>query len=382
MLLSLGGIAVDGVPLRASDRRFLPWFDTYTQGVLSKLKVDRVDATDGRTTLHLKAILTNDYPFIERRDSSGDVCLRQAPWDAEPIEASLRVIFEPAERTVGDIAFTGLRYWFEYDCEAAPIHRIMDRQTWELGGHLDDVTVVCRNLFDRPTKKLGKDVTFSTVGLGTKFANLLPGNLWARWSLMPAFDMQYGDAGVMLGEFGRVSCIRSVVETVEDEDSLRVVDLHYVEQAGQVKTNPKTILFSPTKLDSIDALNFWTRVHDAEQRKALDQFGVKEEMPTPISFGLNVWRDMDFDTTYEQTIDLAAEFGAEYVFIDPVWEHLEAYRQALKAKVGEDLEADSDSILAKKFIGNMCRTLDFEVAKQLGGEDGLKRLCDRAAAKA
>lgn len=378
-LISLGGVEVAGVALRSDEPRFAPWFDTYDRGTLSRLQVDRLEECGDRRVLHLKAVLNNDYPFIERRDSSGDVCIRQEPWDAAPIEADFRIVFEPAAETIDGIEFTGLRYWFEYDCADVPVHRIMDRQTWELGGNLDDVNVVCRNLFDLPRKKVEVGNTFSTVGLGERFAKLLPGNLWARWSLLPAFDMQYGQAGVMLAWFDHVSCIRTVVESIEGEASVRYVDLHYFEKSGSVRTNPKTVLFSPSRLDHTEALNLWTRVHDREQRKALDQFGIDQEPPAAVYFGLNVWHDMHFDTTYEQTIDLASEFGAEYVFIDPVWEHLEAYRQAFRNLKGD--RGDLDPILEKLSIGNMCRTLDFEVAEVIGGEAGLKRLCDRAASK-
>jgi len=33
----------------------------------------------------------------------------------------------------------------------------MVSNTWELGGNLDDVTVVCRNLFDLPKKRETRD---------------------------------------------------------------------------------------------------------------------------------------------------------------------------------------------------------------------------------
>jgi hypothetical protein len=376
---SLGSVRVNGTPLRDERYSFLPWFDTYSGGALSRMKMLGIDETDTGLSIRIAPVLTNEYPFIERRDSSGDVCVRQEPWDLEPIETSLTVRMEPAEAKVDGIAFSGFRYWYEYEHAEVPIHRLMDRQTWEVGGDIDGVHVVCRNLFDLPAKRMSVEETFSTVGLGSQFAQLLPGNLWARWSLLPAFDMQYSDAGVLLAWFDRVSCIRSVVESVEGEASIRYVDLHYFEQSNRVTTNPKTVLFAKEKLDAVDAMNLWTRVHDQEQRKTLDQFGIEKEPPSGVTMGLNVWRGINFDTTYEDSIEIAAEFEAEYLFIDSVFEHLEAYRVATLAHYDED--PPPDPVLAKAWWGNMCRTLDFEVARPLGGEEGLKRLCDRAAAK-
>jgi len=46
---------------------------------------------------------------------------------------------------------TGFKYWFTYTASGLPIHRLLDRQTWKLGGNLDDITLYllfdtfCRN---------------------------------------------------------------------------------------------------------------------------------------------------------------------------------------------------------------------------------------------
>src|ERR1019366_8011443 len=141
-----------------------------------------------------------------------------------------------------------------------------------------DVTICLRNWLTPPCLKIGRETTYSTGGLD-KWAALLPGNLWARWSLLPAFDMQYGKDGVLLGWFDEVSLIRTVVESNAGEDCLRVLDLHGFQQSKKVRTNPKTILWSPALLDSVDALNLWTRVQDREAEKSRRQFGIKEESP-------------------------------------------------------------------------------------------------------
>jgi hypothetical protein len=372
-LTSLGAVSVGGVPLRNPATRFLPWFDTYDGDIFRRFRVDEI--CDG--ALRLRAVSDPDTLFRERRDCSGDPCFRAVNWDADPLESALTVRLEPAEADLDGRHFTGLRYWFEY--AGTPIHRLVDRQTWEVGGNLDDVTICLRNWLTPPRMRIARDTTYSTVGLD-KWAGLLPGNLWGRWSLLPAFDMQYGQAGVVLGWFDAVSLIRTVIESNAGEDSLRCLDLHLFAQSDTVRTNPKTILWSPDVLDDVDALNLWTRVQDQEAEKARQQFGIGPEEPPALTFGENVWRGFRFDTTYEHVVDVASEFGADYVFIDPVWQH----NQALAETLEEIIPAEhKENPTLKKFglIANMCITLDFEVADVHGGEAGLKALCDRARAK-
>lgn len=376
-LRSIGSVRVKNTPLRNREVRFLPWFDSYDGHVFSRFRWRSSEEDGDRIILHNETTSNPDYPFMEERDSSGDVCLPNRAWDAEPQEAELRIVFEPAEETIDGRRFSGFRYHFEYDGDV-PIHRFMDRQTWELGGDLDDVNVICRNLFDVPKKRVTREGTYSTVGRG-KFAGALPGNLWGRWSLLPAFDMQTGPDGVMVAWFDRVSCIRSVVESAGGEDWVRYVDLHYFEEDDTVRTNPKTVLYCPDVLDQVETLNLWTRVHDREHRRARQQFGMGEEEPPGTKVGINTWRNIDFDEAYEEAIDLASEFNIEWVFIDSVFQNGETLRVRLNELVGE--EEQEGTVLEKFHHGHMCLTLDFEVSETAGGEEGLRRLCERAEEK-
>ena len=377
MLRSLGAITINGAALRNPETRFLPWFDTFEGEVFRTFRFEGVEQRGAVTVVRTTAVSDPDSLFRERRDSSGDVCFRNANWDAEPVEADFNICFEPAQAQVRGRAFTGFKYWFEYE-GALPIHRLVDRQTWEVGGNLDDVTICLRNWLTPPRMKMGRDTVYSTVGLD-KWANLLPGNLWGRWSLLPSFDMQYGQAGVLLGWFDEVSLIRTVIESNAGEDCLRCLDMHAFAQATTVRTNPKTMLWCPDVLDEVGALNLWLEVNESEGVRARAQLGIPDEAPPAIVFSENVWKGMQFDTTYEKVVDVAAEFGADYVFIDPVWEHQEALKATLDSLLPP--EKQKGTLLEKWWHQNMCVTLDFEVADIMGGEAGLKALCDRAQAK-
>lgn len=376
-LRSIGSITINGAALRNPGTRFLPWFDSYEGEIFRSFRFEGVEQRGATTVIRTTALSDPDTLFRERRDSSGDPCFRNASWDAAPKEARFDICLEAADADIDGRKFSGFRYWFEYVGEL-PIHRLVDRQTWEVGGNLDDVTICLRNWLTPPRMKIAKETTYSTVGLD-KWATLLPGNLWGRWSLLPGFDLQYGQAGILVGCFDQVSLIRTVVETNAGDDSLRVLDMHLFAQAKKVATNPKTILHCPDRLDDVDALNLWTRLQDRELERGQAQFGIPKEDPPGITFSLNVWRNVNFDTTYEEVIDVASEFGGDYVFIDVVFEH----EQSLNEEVDKMMppEQQKQHVFGKKRRDCMCSIIDWTVNETWGGEAALKRLCDRARAK-
>jgi hypothetical protein len=140
-LRSLGAVSIDGARLRNPATRFLPWFDTWEGDVFRHFRLRRLEERGAGAVLHLVARSDPDTLFQERRDSSGDICLRPTSWDADPLEAAVRICLEPASAEVDGESYTGFRYWFEYESDGTPIHRFVDRQTWELGGDLGDVNV-------------------------------------------------------------------------------------------------------------------------------------------------------------------------------------------------------------------------------------------------
>ena len=379
-LRSLGAVHINGVPLRNPQNRWLPWFDTLDGDIFRRFRFLGVEQRGDETVIRTRALSDPDVLFAEKRDSSGDLCFRSQGWDAEPLEAEVRIVLAPADLEVDNRLFTGFRYWFEYESDQTLIHRLADRQTWELGGNLDDVTVVCRSLFTLPRQKLSPATSYSTAGLDHP-AGLMPGSQWARWTLLPPFDLQYGQSGILLAHFDRVSLIRSVLETMPGEDWLRVIDLHAFENSTRVATNSKTILHCPDRLDDTDALNLWTRIQDLEHEKARRQFDLPAEAPPAVamSIGETCWQDFHFDTSYDTVLETAIEFGADYMGTDAVWENGEALRKTLAERIPAAERAGT--ALAKFANQNMCCTLDFEVAQEFGGEVALKRLCERAAAK-
>jgi hypothetical protein len=216
------------------------------------------------------------------------------------------------------------------------------------------------------------------VGLD-KWAALLPGNMWARWSLLPGFDLQYGAGGVLVGWFDRVSLIRTAIESNAGEDAIRCNDFHWFEAAHRVSTNPKTILHCPDRLDAVDALNLWTALQDRDRDMARKQFGIPAEEPPRLTLGEPHWNGFHFDTTYEEALDVGEAFGLDQIWIDGCWEHGLALEKTQDQWIPSAKRAGT--IFEKLQPRNKCCILDFAVADVHGGEAGLRRLCERAAAK-
>lgn len=374
----IGAIRIAGVPIRGEGLAMWPWIDTFGGHVFSDCRLGAIEQSDRRLLIQTRIRADADTMFREQRDSSGDLCFRRGGGGRPGPEAELDLVIEPAKADVGGLSLEGFRYHFRYRGADQPIHRLIDRQSWEPGGRLDGNTLCLRNWLTAPRVRLSRNRAHSTVGNG-KWSHLLPGNMWARWSLLPAFDMLYGSAGVLLTWFDRLCLIRSVIETDADEDHLRVVDMHLFPSASQVATVPKTVLFHPGAIDDLEAVNLWTAVQDQEQRKAQAQLGIaRHPRPTPI-LTHNAWVDLDFARTYEQSVHRASRIGASHVFIDPVWMNQEALRMAHVA--ARAALPQHEPILSRFWPQNMCVTLDFKVADEFGGEAGLKALCDRAASQ-
>lgn len=378
--ISIGAINFDGVPLRNAHIRFLPWFDTFGGDVFSRYQFVRIEEFSGGATIHLKAISNNDYPFREKRDSSGDICFRDISWDAAPKMVDFRIQLRAAHDCLDGHEFSGFKYWFEAQSHELKFHRIVDRQTWEIGGTIDGNTQILRSWLTPTRSELSVDKAYSTAGFEYEIG-CMPGNLWARWTLLPAYDLQRGkgNEGVLLAYFDEVSLIRTVVEKVQGDDHLRVLDMHLFEESSSFSTNPKTVLFSPDRLDNVDLMNLWTRAHDRERDKARQQFNIQKDGPPEISICKNVWVKIKFDQSYQDVIDLASQLNVDNVMIDPIWESGQTQIDEI-----EELKLKDECVggaLAKLASASQCEVMDFEVDKLRGGEEGLKRVCDYAKTK-
>jgi len=315
--LGLGAITVNGHIVRTGDVPMLPWFDSYEGGTFNRFELLGVEPDDQGVQVKLKALADMSFPFRERRDSSGDLCFNEYSWTAKPFEALVTLHIQPTQETIDGRSFSGFKYWYTGQSDQRPVHRFIDRQTWELGGNLNDVTVCIRNWISPPHKRLGIDVHYSTVGL-ENYVGPMPGNLWGRWTQLPGFDMQYGQEGILIGRFDEVANIRTAMESIKGEDFLKVQDFHFFEQTNNFVSLAKTILHCSDTIDKIEALNVWTRCTDRESDMSRAQFGIEDDPMPRLVEAINIWVNYRFETTYEYSVDVSSELGLDHLFIDTV----------------------------------------------------------------
>ncbi len=377
-LISLGAVRLGQAPLRNPGKRFLPWFDSFQGHVFDRFLFNSVSSEGSSTIIALTALSNESYPFQEKRDTSGDLCFRTTDWDAAPVGIQIKIVISPVETMIGGHALTGFKYHYEGQSPDIKIHRFLDRQTWEVGGTTENLTIVCRSWLTHPKVTLDRQAAYSTAGFEHEIG-CMPGNLWARWTLLPSFDLQSSSKGVLAAWFDEVSLIRTVIDKLPGDDALRCQDLHLFEEANSFRTNPKTVVFSPEPLDGIDLLNFWTELYDIERDKARAQFGITGREHPQITTVHAKWLEIDFATTYKDTVEFASELGMDNVMIDPIWQSGQTMLDAVKKLVPPDeLE---NSVLKKLFHTNNCAIMDWEVDEIRGGKEGLKKLCDFAAEK-
>lgn len=377
-LVSFGQVSIDDTPLRNTANRFIPWFDTYEGDVFRKFRLNNIEQKGNQLIFHTTALSDPDVLFREQRDSSGDLVFRKQGWDGPELEASLRIVFQAVDdETWNGHTFAGFKYWFKYDHDTIGIHRFVDRQTWEISGDVEKQKICLRNWSHPPVNELAKDSFFSTGGLVDMKHVAFPGNLWGRWILIPSFDFFYKPEGCFIARFDRMSNIRSLIETAEGEDYLRVLDMHVFDKTCHYQSNPKTILFCNEAFTPVSAANLWTEVYDAEKSRYWDELGMAPEEDIKLMAHHNAWVGFHFDTTYEEAMKVAEEFHAEYLFIDPIWENEQSIQEELIALAGgkENLPKEYHDFM----FANMCQTLDWNVARIRGGEERLKALVERAA---
>lgn len=85
-LRSIGEVMVSGTALRNPLARFLPWFDSYEGEVFDRFEFLGIEQSGQETRIRFRAVSNVDYPFRERRDSSGDLCFRNRSFDGRAVD--------------------------------------------------------------------------------------------------------------------------------------------------------------------------------------------------------------------------------------------------------------------------------------------------------
>ncbi len=363
----LGRITIDGVAVRSGRLPLRPYTQSWSGHELAELRLLGVD--EGREEARLRLAATfRPLPVKLMKDHSFDPIHETGDWDAprESAHARLDLVLRPARDTFNGRAFAGFSYHYEYDGPAMPLFYLLDQASWELGGDICGATVISQSSCSAPVITFAADTAWTTEGTiywDPNMPNPVMTHNLPRWASHGAFDFQCRGNDTLLGVFGRVELVRSLLRREPGKAELKTFDKHIFDQSPKFSTTSKSILLNRDAKTATDQHNLWTWVMDEVHGRARAEFGLREELPTPY-LSVNYWHSFTFDSYYKDLLPAAISIGVRRLFIDNV----------KKSAMTERCPNPG------KFTWNMCCGHEYEVAPLLGGPGKLKDFVTRCAA--
>ena len=163
-------------------------------------------------------------------------------------------LLAPTSRSLAGRAYVGLRYGYRVVCDKARVLRIMDRATWEAGGHsvgthvgqlLHPVSRSCTYCLQCAYRFVGADL----------------------------FDYQTSRAGTLVTTLGRYHT--SLLLRAATPDFIILQDTFLFPEVSEAATTPKHVLFCPEPGGADD----WARVRDELVAHYRRQLGAPPERP-------------------------------------------------------------------------------------------------------
>lgn len=361
--LGLGQITAAGIPLRRGDVPIRPHIVTmdgiaFTDFVQPKVTREGSDViiqarAIGRWQSPTEDMVSHWWPVRTGLDYL-------AP--TETFEGELTWRLEPKNLEIGGTTFSGFvsRYAFKGP-DGKFICRLEDRSTWGIGGSTDGNTLIERCYYtpEKHEVDLARGVDYSTSG--RKKMDGFGG--WAfqyslRWggSIAP-FDFLFNEDGTLIRSFETPSYIRSWLLKRAGDDRLACFDDHFAEAAQRIETVGTYVGFAHAQVSwtRTDARNLWTAVMDYYNEQACE---FARTRPKPIRPMMTLPNGLDHPLrhTADTLVEPAAQLGLKVLWLHPIW--------------------DSEMNRPGGY-GNGCSVYDWTVAKELGGEEGLKYLADK-----
>jgi len=361
--LGLGRIWIGKTLVRSGRLPLRPYTQTFTGLELSGLKLLRVGG--GRIELEAQF---RKMPVKVMRDHSFDPIHETDDWGRDAVAGTgrLDLVIKPARDAFNGVKFAGFSYHWEYRSKDVPLYWLMDQASWELDGDITGATAVSQSSCSAPVVKFDRTNSWTTEGilafLVTKGNEnpVMTHNL-PRWASHGAFDFQYKGDATLIGVFERVELIRSVICRDAGRPELKHFDKHIFDQALSVNTQPKKILLNTSPKSEIGQQNVWTWVHEDVEDRARAEFGLRQEPYLP-TMGQNCWVNFTAETYLQDLVPAAAAVGCRRVFVDNLKKSAMTDRTPFPGK----------------FNWNMCCGHEYEIAPELGGNAGVKKLVQQA----
>ncbi|MHB9133842.1 MAG: alpha-amylase family protein [Armatimonadota bacterium] len=280
----IGEITVHGVELRDGDHPMVVRLDTpdgylYTQYFLEKVNRKK----GGVVEVHFRAL---GYPWGRQEYMDEyEQNMYSLQLSHSPVEDTLILKLAPAKLELGERAWAGFSYAFEFKSHKRQAHRLLVHGSWELGGSIVGNTVLQQGQCNMPVYQGVKKTLFTSTCLKTLAGYGSPQGvsfqLAPRGGLLQGFDFQYGKKGALLQYWPGFNNIASLIESPAGSTLLQVVDEYRFPLANHAETAPQYVLFAPGKLAEHEARDLWWDAYQHVYGGIRQQYGVRESVVRP-----------------------------------------------------------------------------------------------------
>ncbi len=359
LLRGFGRVAVRQTPLRNVAR---PWFvDIRTPGGmrLTDFRLVAQTRTHAGFDLQLEPSGVADAGSVaEWMNHEARPRVVTSDWTAKPralTDTRLTISLAACQRTLGEWKATGFSYQFSYLSPSHPIYRILDRGTWEPGGHAVGCELWMRGCGTPIVRLDNIHQHHSTEWYLPTATNPNVYQFFPLQTHLQGFTFTANSHGVLVTWANRPAHVRTMLEKPRGLDQVEHWHEHCGDLSSEFVTAPIEVLFIPGDFDRVDLMNIYEAVRTHVWSALHQQAGIKPERVTTYGY-IEQWDRPDLDRYRVLGLPKLLDAGVRRIGLA---NHFQNNMNVLG-------------------VSNMCCTLDLKVAESVGSER-LKALCDTAA---
>ncbi len=274
------------------------------------------------------------------------------------VDALLKLEVRPVQRDIpGHDTATGFSYRWHYQSKKYPIYKLMERGSWEVDGAITGNTLLLRNAFspsvatfENCSQKFSTEWYLPTATNPNVF-QFLP---WQTG--LEGFTLTSGaDTGATITWATEIAHIRSLFEKHPGKNVLEHWHEHCADLANDFVTSPIEVLYLPGTFARGNGLaNLYLGVKEMVKDYLHEKAGLYRDRVT--SYGvIEEWSPADLNKYRDQGVPKLLSAGVQTIFLANHFENnMNAYG-----------------------VGNMCCTVDWRIARSVGGDAAIRSLCAR-----
>ena len=351
--IGIGKIWIGDTLVRSGRLPIVPYSQSFVGAELSSLSLLETIEGEEALMIRVRASFTK-LPVQLMRDHSFDPIHDLNDWDEadETGEGIFTLLIKPSQQSFNSCDFSGFSYQYIYESATVPLFYILDKASWEINGDINGATIYSQSSCSDPVVTIEPTTAFTTEGVlffldvTSNYNRCMTHNL-PRWASHQAFDFQFRGNQTLIGLFDHVDLIRSVLVHEAGKAELKTIDKHIFDQTYQFETSAKSILLNNTPKNDVDQQNIWSWIFDSVHRRAREEFGLKEQPPIPI-FQHHHWQNYTIDTYYKDIVPACSLIGMQAIY-------------------AENFKKSDASEVNHLPNGNMCGSMEYEIAPSKGG---------------